>query len=402
MFKKYFVIITSFLITSATLKPAPVFALPANISFSCGYETEINGNGCWQAKYVTNEDRIKRVTDTYRKGVASIRIEVDPGDVIKTGGSTWSGERSELHILTNPDGSQILEDENSGTQYYALSVKLASDWKQPYIEGSSAYWSMFLQLHSNAALNASPAFSLNAMDQFYVVIIGGNLDDTNHYYKYSLLSKADLNRGHWVDFVIGIKYAKDNTGAVNIWRRDEGESTFTNVFSVNNIPTLQYKTSVSSGAIIGHYWQTGLYRPNNIPHSNVLWLDGMTRGTTFDAVVAEAFPTTTGGTIPSITPVITPTKTPTPTNSNPTPTSILPTTIPTPTCSMKNKGDSNCNDVITDFDYSCWSAAYQENPAPTPGSGEYLLKTCQSSDFNGDTKTDLIDFEIWRQTIYGK
>jgi hypothetical protein len=107
---------------------------------------------------------------------------------------------------------------------------------------------MFLQLHSNAALNASPAFSLNAMDQFYVVIIGGNLDDTNHYYKYSLLSKADLNRGHWVDFVIGIKYAKDNTGAVNIWRRDE-ENQLLLRFFVNIHPYLHYKL-VSSG----NYW----------------------------------------------------------------------------------------------------------------------------------------------------
>jgi hypothetical protein len=38
-----------------------------------------------------------------------------------------------------------------------------------------------------------------------------------------------------------------------------------------------------------HYWKHGLYRSKQAAITNVLWLDGLTRGDSFEAVVRGAF-----------------------------------------------------------------------------------------------------------------
>ena len=85
-----------------------------------------------------------------------------------------------------------------------------------------------------------------------------------------------MNVGKWIDFIVTVKYAKDNTGFITIQRRDEGQTNFTQVLSITNTPTVQYDPNVNNGAVGNHYMKHGLYR-NSQSFTSVLYLDGFTR-----------------------------------------------------------------------------------------------------------------------------
>lgn len=63
----------------------------------------------------------------------------------------------------------------------------------------------------------------------------------------------------------------------------------------------------------------------------------------------------------------------------------------TPQCSLRSQGDANCNNVVDKSDYDMLISSI---------SG--LKNACLncSTDFNGDNTTNLLDFEIWRNTVY--
>jgi hypothetical protein len=267
-----------------------------SVSFSCGWETTIIGNGCWDEENRVADYSIQRVTDYVRKGNYSARFEVRPGD--DPLGCTGCGERAEVADMLTEDGVEINENENSGTQYYAFSVRFDENWVSPEEDPVDGVWSHFFQLHGPDVLEASAAFALDTLNAsnnegISVVLRTGDLDDPVNSLQWENyeLSESSLNKGHWIDFVIKIKFASDFTGAVDVWRRDEGETEFTHVLSVSDVPTLQYASSVNGGAVGDHYWQHGFYRPvQSGSVINILWLDGMSRGDTFDAVVNAAFP----------------------------------------------------------------------------------------------------------------
>ena len=195
-----------------------------------------------------------------------------------------SGERAEVYGMYGPDGKQIFENETSGTQFYAISVYLPLDFVSP------TGWGEFQQLHTNDIYHSYPTFAIGATDTYYVQMISGDLDALNdptksHTVKYPI---GALQRGKWVDFVWEIKFAKIFTGTVDVWRRIEGETSFTKVLSVANIPTLSFKSSVSGGAVLDAYWKTGYYTSPET-FTRVIYIDSNTRGDNFDAVVADAF-----------------------------------------------------------------------------------------------------------------
>ena len=301
-------------------------------------------------------DRFQRVTSPIRKGAYSARVEVRPGDDPINSG----GERAEVVSMEDKNGNQINESESSGTQYYAMSIYLPSDWTPPLPDTHGLIWGLALQLHGPDVLDASPAFGLEVRNRFSLDMEVGDVTRSNPYGFYEF-SDGSLNLGHWTDFVIRIKYAKDATGSVDIWRRNEGATAFTNVLSVANTPTLQYSPNVNGGAIGNHYWKTGYYRDANSV-TNMLYLDGVTRGTSFDSVVAEAFPSTTN-----------PTSTPSPT--------------PTPTI---KPGDANGDNLVNETDFTIWLSHFGQ-----------AISGVINGDFNGDGHVDGVDYTIWLNN-YGK
>ena len=254
------------------------------ISFSNNWNQGITGSGLWGNVHIVDNDRYQRVTSPIRYSNYSVRVEVRPGDdPIHS-----SGERAEALIMTDADGNPINENGSSGTQYYAFSVQFDTSW-QPPEEGDTAPWGIIFQLHGPDILGESPSFAIDATDKLGIELTSGDLDSPSESYRtYQQFSDSSLNIGHWVDFVVKIKFAKDFTGSVDVWRRNEGNIQFIKVLSINNIPTLQYRSS--QGGVDDHYWKYGYYRSKQTTITSLLFLGGMTRGTTFDNVVASAFP----------------------------------------------------------------------------------------------------------------
>ena len=214
-------------------------------------------------------------------------------------------------------GTHLVENEASGTQFYTVSVYLPSDFTSPTCSNLTACnnpWGTFQQLHGANVYSAPPVYSLGAADTYYIHLTSGDLDIYDKYGAHRIrYPLGSLQRGKWVDFVWKIKYAKTATGTVDVWRRIEGETNFTQVLTLANLPTLQYKTSVNGGAILDSYWRTGHYTSPET-FTRVLYLDSQTRGNNFDDVVSAAFPEET----------------------------ISPTPACIPSCTGKTCGDDEC------------------------------------------------------------
>lgn len=292
------------------------------ISFEGGFENytyqyENTANNWHDAQpgisYPSNVDRLTRVTSPVRNGNYSLRAMVKPGDNYGS-----SGERAEVYWMYDKEGKHIVENESSGTQFYAISVYLPLDFVSPsnslHPKEDSA-WGAFQQLHGNDIYHAPPIFSIGATDSYYVQLWSGDIGEENynkpnifHRTKYPL---GSLQRGKWVDFVWKIKFAKTFTGELEVWKRIEGETDFTQVLSKTNIPTLQFKSSINGGAVLDAYWKTGYYTSEET-FTRVIYIDSNTRGTNFNDVVAKAFPGNSVGT-PTRMPSVIPTRTLTPT-----------------------------------------------------------------------------------------
>jgi hypothetical protein len=202
-----------------------------------------------------------RVTSPVRSGSYAARVEVRPGDVLHT------GERSELaRMLKAGTSTEHVENAQSGTKYLGVSVNIPTDWTPPDPNPDGYTWGILWQLHSHSG---SPPISFGVQDQYRLglsnpVTTGG-----------SPLSEPALNKGKWTDFIFEITFSATNTGAVKIWRRDEGEASFVEVLSRTGIGTLDHSND--------HYWKIGFYRsPSN--HINIYYLDNFVYATTYNEV----------------------------------------------------------------------------------------------------------------------
>ncbi len=59
------------------------------------------------------------------------------------------------------------------------------------------------------------------------------------------------------------------------------------------------------------------------------------------------------------------------------------------TCTLRSKGDANCDQAVNDADYAIWKSAFQ---------GIRYSANTHSADFNKDGSVTIVDFEIWRAT----
>lgn len=242
--------------------PPPPPPIGSNLSFLGDFESgTVIGSGIhnWRNIQAAASDRISLLQDS--RGTYA-RVEIRNGD-----GCSSCTERSEVVMMQNANSNPIYENLNSGTQRYSFSVKFDPSWQAPD-------WSIFTQLHGPDNLGTNPAFAIDASDRITFQMRAGDITKSggNDYE----LFNGDLNKGHWIDFILTVKYAADNTGFVNIQRRDEGQTNFTEVLNIVNTPTLQYSSNVNNGVVGDHYMKHGLYRSHQ-NFSSVLYLDGFTR-----------------------------------------------------------------------------------------------------------------------------
>lgn len=220
------------------------------------------GNKNWRNTQAAASDRISLIRGS--RGTYA-RVEIRNGDHQSNCSSCT--ERSEVVMMQDENSNPIYENLSSGTQRYTFSVKFDTSWQAPV-------WSIFTQLHGPDDLGVNPAFAFEASDKITFSMRTGDIT-RNRGGDYELLN-GNLNKGHWIDFILIVKYAKDNTGYVKIQRKDEGQTGFTQVLNLVNIPTLQYNPNVNDGVVGNHYMKLGLYRDQEA-FTSVLYLDRFTR-----------------------------------------------------------------------------------------------------------------------------
>lgn len=246
----------------------PVFAVPSfQGDWSSGTVTG-SGNTNWIGLEAVAADRFTLVNDGPGSAPYA-RVEVRNGD--NPLACCFNSDRAEVYGMQDETNHQIFENLGSGTQRISFSVKFDAGWQTITDHGDGA-WGIFLQLHGPNGL--SPALAFSATDQIRLNTFVGDINTAEAVA--NPLSNGSLNAGHWIDFVLTTKFAADNTGFVNIMRRDEGQASFAEVLNLTNTPTLQFDPAVNGGAVGDHYWKYGLYR-NRQDFTSVLYLGGLTR-----------------------------------------------------------------------------------------------------------------------------
>jgi Polysaccharide lyase len=248
------------------------------------------GASHWLRMEAKRPDAIHREVDpTSPKHGFVARVEVRPGDWFGQG-----GERAEVYDMLGPDGKHADVTAATGHEFYGVAVRLDPDWQSPGpFPGTQNIWGLFLQLHSPDPFVSPPAIALAAESDFHLQMCTGDLLEGGvlPHYKDAIklpFTNGDLARGHWVQFMIDVRWALDDTGSIAIYRRDEGQHDFTKVLDLNHVPTLQSKFGVANAGLV-HYWRTGFYRSRTAGVTSRLSLGPLVRGTSFDEVAAAAF-----------------------------------------------------------------------------------------------------------------
>lgn len=241
-------------------------------NFDSGTVTGI-GNTNWKYVQRVAQDRFT-IIDGGGTHPSAARVEVREGDnPLNCCNGT---DRAEVLVMQKADGSELHENLSSGTQEYTISVKF-DELSWPLISDitGGGKWGIFLQLHGPDNLNASPAYALSATDKIRFNMRTGLISKSGNNVEYDL-TNGDVTKGSWIDFIVTIKYAIDNTGFVRVQRRDEWEADFTQVLYIPNTPTLQYSLRGKKPIVGDHYMKHGLYR-NRQPFRSILYLDNFTR-----------------------------------------------------------------------------------------------------------------------------
>lgn len=254
-----------------------------------------SGANHWRMVQERGIDRLQVQQDpTSPKGGAVLQVEVRPGDYLG-----YSGERAEVSHMLSPTGGQYWVTAQTGHEVYGISIKLDSNWPLDAKKHENQ-WGAFLQLHSPDEFHSPPSFSLHAENQFHAQLLAGDLIDANGQRRGVTpvpFTNGELRRGQWVQFLIDVVWAYDNSGALTVYRRDAGETAFTNVLTLTNQPTLQFDSQIpnsqntdpASGHTYSSYWKTGFYRSITPEVTSRLWLGPVVRGTSLQEVAVAAF-----------------------------------------------------------------------------------------------------------------
>ncbi len=276
----------------------PTTGLPSGITALTDW-TQHPAHGGWNGAQQMDDCRYQADPGGLQTwhGKAAARLEVNPGDDPLNLGE--NSERTECLTEQDASGNQWNEDPASGTLYYATSYYFSESWaatSYPYSvfeSGGSIWpgnvstdcgsagnlcnsWSLVLQFHGPGggtpwAVLAAGSTAPGAPQKMW---LGGSQD-------VQFSDGGQLVAGAWVDIAIEVDWG---TAAITIWRRNEGQTGFTQVVA----------TTVPA-AVSGTYMKQGLYRGGNVNgRTDVLWVGPTARGSTFSAVEQAAFGTNVG------------------------------------------------------------------------------------------------------------
>ncbi|HRE52366.1 MAG TPA: heparin lyase I family protein [Flavitalea sp.] len=242
----------------------------------------------WQGIRATDTAaQLSVVTTPVRQGKYAAKFVVRPHDTL----ARFSGERCEISHYSDIWNGYTQEAPDDD-YYYGWSTYIPTDWTNPQLYG------IFMQWHSRTSINPPIAFNIGGDSigvSFRTGIVGGVVGAATYTYKNYFVISRDLYKGLWQDFIVRVKFRPDDTGIVQVWHRVEGQSRFRQIFSLANIPTLQYfsnlslidsraEISIGSRYTTKCYIQHGLYRDKGGSNTNTIYHDNWTRGASYSAV----------------------------------------------------------------------------------------------------------------------
>ncbi len=260
-----------------TEKPAPT---DTGILFYYGAENGLLGGFKRTSSPITaaNAGDWQIDNQIYRAGKASLKITSRPGVMSK----------NNISNKTELIGCTDRPDENSGTKFYTLSVYLHSPWAEFEDPKGGIPHGTICQLHApvlEESKGLRPMFGLNATNgRFWIVHHFGSTENIvrtkNKVIEFNRDSALALD--HWVDFIFKIKYGKTD-GSITIWRRDEGESNFTQALDIQNTCTLFYSDAAK---VTPMDWHIGLYFPAQSRATHIINYDCFSVDNSFSAAVS--------------------------------------------------------------------------------------------------------------------
>ncbi len=232
------------------LRLVPLLLVPAIASASTLWKGDFEtGNlSQWSREQSVASDRLLVVSDVVREGRYALKATVHQGD----NPISASGNRDELLYLSH---------ETPGQEYfYKWSTLFPPDYP------SSNTWQLFAQWHQDGCCGSPPL-------EFYLVgeemrmRVGGSSGQ--------ILWRAPLQRGHWNDFVVHVKWSADpKVGFVELYK--DGQLV---------VPKTMVATQFGSEQ---NYLKLGLYRDASISQTASVYHDGFTMATSLEDVMPSA------------------------------------------------------------------------------------------------------------------
>jgi hypothetical protein len=276
----------------------PTTGLPSGVTSLTDW-TQHPAHGGWYGAQQMDDCRYQADPGGFMTwhGKLAARVEVDPGDDPLALGE--NSERTECLTEQDASGNQLDEGPASGAQFYATSYYFSTDWaatSYPYsvFEAGGGTWPGNVSSDCGSAGNLCNSWSL--VLQFHQpgggtpwAVLSAASPAPGQPQKMWLAGSQDVQfsdggaivPGKWVDLVLEVDWT---SGAIDVWRRDEGQAGFTQVVA-----------TTFPAPVDGTYMKQGLYRGGNVNgRTDVLWVGPTARGSTFSAVEEAAFGTDAG------------------------------------------------------------------------------------------------------------
>jgi Polysaccharide lyase len=212
-----------------------------------------------------------QVVDAFgRKGVQRVFLPEGAALCSQIREGRISGQRVEVAHMKDRRGKPIGDFTLGDEVFMAFSLYLPDTDDEHYV--SSKQRSTFLQLHPQGR-GVSPGWSFReTRGRFAMVSAKGNNGQYRH-----ILAGPGLTYNAWIDFVVRTTFGI-GTGEYTVWRRDEGDATFTKVLDVSGVTNLR-----TPGR---NYLKSGIYRDNDTTGTSTHYMATPSVARTFDAAVA--------------------------------------------------------------------------------------------------------------------
>ncbi len=224
----------------------------------------------WQKEFA-GEDSAIFVSDIVRKGRYALKINLKGDDIVN------NGNRAELVIKNDdPYGSEV---------YYAWSFYIPEDYQDSNIRDP---WQILGQWHHEPNFAKGETWEKNGVRPPTISLHYGVLDDDSPAVAIDKYGKEEekrkvafkrIEKGKWYDFIVHIKWSLNEDGFVEAWLNNEpfeileGEKREGNKIlgatMFNELP---------------HFFKVGLYRNPLIESKNVIYIDEIEIGNSYENV----------------------------------------------------------------------------------------------------------------------